>query len=105
MLMVLKREQSKDIRTKRMKFVLYIGAGLGIREGTENLVDQQKESGEDYTRRILEFLKQAREEKLRNEEEEDNRTIEKRSARVIHPAGGEEETKKNEGGEKGGRQN
>ena len=29
-LMVLKREQSKDIRTKRKKFVLYVAAGVGI---------------------------------------------------------------------------
>ena len=46
-----------------MKFVLYVAAGLGIREGTENLVDPQKESGEDYARRILEFMNTAREEK------------------------------------------
>ena len=54
----MKNEQSKDMRTKRMKFVLYIAAGLGIKEGTENLVDLQKESGEDFTKRILEVLKQ-----------------------------------------------
>ena len=30
-----------DMRTKRMKFVLYVAAGLGIREGMENLVDLQ----------------------------------------------------------------
>ena len=34
-----------------MKFVLYIAAGLVIREGTENLVDPQKEAGENYARR------------------------------------------------------
>ena len=34
-----------------------VAAGLGIREGTENLGEPQKESGEDYARRILEFLK------------------------------------------------
>ena len=54
--------------------MLFIAAGLGIEEGTENLVDPQKGSGEDYARRILEFLKKAREEKLRNKEEEDNET-------------------------------
>ena len=31
----MKLKQSKDMRTKRMKFVLYIAAGLGIREGTD----------------------------------------------------------------------
>ena len=45
-----------------------------MREGTGNLVDPQKESGEDFARRILEFLMTAREEKLRNTEEEDNTT-------------------------------
>ena len=35
------------MRTKRMKCMLYVPAGLGIREGTENLVDPQKQSGED----------------------------------------------------------
>ena len=79
---------------------MYIAAGLGMREGTENLVDPQKESGEDYARRILEFLETAREEKLRNKEEEDNRTKGNGSARIFHQAGGEEETKKTEGGKK-----
>ena len=76
--------------------MLFIAAGLGIEEGTENLVDPQKGSGEDYARRILEFLKKAREEKLRNKEEEDSETKGDRSAIVLHPARGEEETKRNE---------
>ena len=68
----MKHEQSKDMRTKRMKFVLNIAAGLGIREGRKNLVDPQKESGEGFARRTLEFLKKEREETLRKKEEEDN---------------------------------
>ena len=68
----MKREQSKDMRTKRMKFVLYVAAGVGIREGMDNLVDPRKGSGEDLARRILEVLKQIRREKLWNKEEEDN---------------------------------
>ena len=72
----MKREQSKDVKTKRMKFVLYVAAGVGIREVIENLVDPQKESGEDFARRILAVLKQIRKEKLRNKEEEDNKTKE-----------------------------
>ena len=48
-----------------MKIVLYVAAGIGEREGTENLVNPKKESGEDYVRRILEFLETAREEKRR----------------------------------------
>ena len=93
--------KSKDMRTKRMKFMLFVAAGLGIREGPENLVDPQKESGEDYKRKILEFLKTAREEKLRNKEEEDKGTKGNGSARIFHPEGGEVETKNNEGGEEG----
>ena len=97
----MKCEQSKDMRTKRMKCVLYIAAGLGIREGTENIVDPQKESGEDYAWRILEFLRKAREEKLRNKEEEDKETKGNGSTKVLHPVRGEEETKTNEKGDKG----
>ena len=74
-------------------------AGLGIREGTENLVDPQKKSGEDFARRILEILKKAREEKLGNKEEEVNNTKGDGSARVLHPARREEETKTNEKGD------
>ena len=81
--------------------MLFIAAGLGIEEGTENLVDPQKGSGEDYARRILEFLKKAREEKLRNKEEEDNETKGNGSTRVLHSARGEEETKTNEKGDEG----
>ena len=32
-LVIMKCEQLKDMRTKRMKFVLYVATGLGIREG------------------------------------------------------------------------
>ena len=39
----------------------------------DNLVDPQKESEEDFARRILEVLRQIRREKLRNKEEEDNK--------------------------------
>ena len=55
----------KDLRTDRMKFVLYVAARIGEREGTENLVNPKKESGEDYAMRILEFLGTNREEKRR----------------------------------------
>ena len=97
----MKCEQSKDMKTQRIKVVLYIAAGVGIRERTENLVGPQKESGEDFARRILEVLKKAREEKLRNKEEEDNETTGNGSTIVLHPARGEEETKTNEKGEEG----
>ena len=51
----------KALRTERMKFLLYIAAGIGERKGTENLENPEKESGEDYARRILEFLGTGRE--------------------------------------------
>ena len=101
----MKCEQLKDMKTKRMKFVLHITAGLGIREGMENLVDPQKESGEDFARRILEVLKKAREEKLRNNEEEDKETKEDGSTRALHPVRGEDETKTKEKGVKVNKQN
>ena len=65
----------------------------------ESILDPQKESGEDFARRILEILKKAREEKLGNKEEEVNNTKGDGSARVLHPARREEETKKNEKGD------
>ena len=55
----------KALRTDRIKFVLYEAARIGEREGMENLVNPKKESGEDYTRRIQEFLETAREENRR----------------------------------------
>ena len=39
------------------------------RRNGESIVDPEKESGEEYARRILEFLKTAREEKIRKKEE------------------------------------
>ena len=53
----------KTLRTNRVKLVLKVAAGIGEREGTKHLVDKKeinsKESGEDYVRKILEFLKVA----------------------------------------------
>ena len=79
--------QLKAMKTKRMKFVLFVAARLGIREETENLVNPQKKSGEVYARRILEFLKTVREEKLRKKEEEDNRTKRNGSAGIQQEEG------------------
>ena len=36
----------KALRTNRMKFLLYVAAGIRERDGTENLVNPKKESGE-----------------------------------------------------------
>ena len=47
----------KTLRTKRVKLVLKVAAGIGEREGTGHLVHKKeinrKESGEDYARKIL----------------------------------------------------
>ena len=64
-------------------------------------MDSQKESGEDFFRRILEVLKQIRREKLKNKEEEDKKTKENELARVPHPARTEDETKMDEKEEEG----
>ena len=78
-----------------MKFVLYVATGVEIPEGMDNLVDPQKESGEDFERRILEVLKQIRREKLRHKEEEGNKTKENGLSRR------EDETKTDEKGDEG----
>ena len=72
--------------------VLPGAAGIGEREGTENLVNSKKESGEDYARRILEVLETAREEKRRKKKEEDNVTKWNVSAGVFYPAREKAET-------------
>ena len=85
-----------------MKFVLYVAARIGEREGAENLVNSKKESDEDYARRIIEFQGTAREENQRKKKEEDKRTKWNVSAGVFYPAREkEEETEKNEGGKEG----
>ena len=89
------------LRTDRMKFVLYVAVGIRERERTENLVNPKKESGEDYSTRILEFLETAREEKQRKKKEEDNVTKWNVSAGVFYPAGEKEETEKNKGRKEG----
>ena len=40
----MKLEQSKKMRTKRIKFIIYVSSGVGIREGRDDLVDPQEES-------------------------------------------------------------
>ena len=74
----------------------------GKRRNVEYLVDLKKESGEDYVKRILEFLETAREGKRRKKKEEDNGTKWNVSAGLFYPAGEKEETDKNQGGEEGG---
>ena len=60
----------RALRTERMKIVIQKVAGLRERKGTENLTITNKGSGEDYAKRFLDFLEEARAEKRRKEKEE-----------------------------------
>ena len=51
-------------------------------------------SGEDYARKVLNFLEEARKEKRRKEKEEDEKTQWNVSAKVFSPAEEKEETEK-----------
>ena len=84
----------KTIRTSRMKNIIHEAAGIGGREGAKNLAILIKGSGEDYARKVLEFLQIARGEKRRIEEEEKDKTKWNMSAREFSPARKKEETEK-----------
>ena len=51
----------RALRTSRTKNVIHEAAGIREREGAENLAIIVKGSGEDYARKVLEFLEVARE--------------------------------------------
>ena len=87
------------MRKKRIKFVIYAAAGIREREGAENLAITIKGSGEDYARKVLDFLEGAREKKRRKEKEENERIKWNMSAEVFSPAKEKEETEKSEGRE------
>ena len=63
----------RDLRTVRVKQVLRVGAGIEGREGAEHLRTRmeikREESGEEYARRIIEFLRKERESRRRKKEE------------------------------------
>ena len=48
------------MRTSRMKNIIHEAARIGESEGVENLAIVIKESGDDHTRKVLEFLEVAR---------------------------------------------
>ena len=91
----------RALRTDRMKIVIQEATGLGERKGTENLAIKTQGSGEDYAKRVLEFLEIAREEKRRKEKEENEKTKWIVSAGVFSPAKEKEETEKSKGREEG----
>ena len=57
------------MRTSRIKVVIQIAANLIERKGTEELIIPKQGSGEDYARRVVKFLVEAREEKRKDEKE------------------------------------
>ena len=71
----MKHKPSKEMRNKRVKFVIYEATRLREREGAENLAFTIKESGEDYARKVVDFQEGAREEKRRKEKEENERIL------------------------------
>ena len=91
----------RALRTSRMKNVIHEAAGIGEREGAKNLAIVIKGSGEDYARRVQEFLEVAREEKRRKEKEENDKTKWNVSTGVFTPAKEKEETDKSKGREEG----
>ena len=85
------------MRTDRMKIVIQEATGLGERKGTENLTITNQGSVEDYTKKVLDFLEGAREEKRRKEKIENEKTTWNVLAGVFSPAKEKEETEKSEG--------
>ena len=43
-----------------MKLVIHEAAGIGARKGAQNLANTIQGSGEDYSKRVLEFLEVAK---------------------------------------------
>ena len=72
----------RAMRTDRMKIVIQEAAGLGERKGKENITIKNQRSGEDYIRKVLDFLEGAREEKRREEKEVNKKTKWNGSAEV-----------------------
>ena len=68
---------------------------------TENLANTIQGSGEDYAKRVLEFLEVAREEKRKKKKGENEKIKWNVSAGVFFPAKEKEETEKSEGREEG----
>ena len=81
----------RALRTDRMKLVIHEAAGIGERNGAENLAIRIQGSGEDYAKRVLEFLEVAREEKRKKKKGENKWKV---SAGVFYPAKEKEEAEK-----------
>ena len=63
----------KAMRTEMMKIVIKKAAGLAEKKGTENLTRTDQRSGEEYAKRVLQFLEE--EEAKKNEISEEDETI------------------------------
>ena len=73
------------MRTSRMKVVIQIAAKLRERKGTEELTIPKQGSGEDYARKVVEFLVGVREEKRKEEKGGRTKMEWNVSARAFHP--------------------
>ena len=70
---------SKAMRTEMMKIVI-VAAGLTKKKGMENLTRPDQRSGEEYAKRVLQFLEE--EEAKKNKISEEGETID------LYPKGG-----------------
>ena len=59
------------MRTNRVKCVLKGAAVIEERKERKKIVDTKKESGEDYSRKIIEFLETTQEARQRKKKEDD----------------------------------
>ena len=62
---------AKALRTSRIKTVIQEAAGIRYQEGAEKLIVNKKGSGEEYAKRVLEFLTEVRDEKRRKMKREE----------------------------------
>ena len=80
-----------------MKIVIKEAAGQEEKKGRKNLNITNRGSGENFSRKVLDFLEGAGEEKRRKEKEDNMKAQWKVSAEVFSPAKEKEETEKSEG--------
>ena len=86
----------EKIRTSMMKVVIQIAAILAERKGTERLTIPKQGSGEEYAKRVIEFIEGIREEKKKKEKRRQTKMEWNIFARAFHPQEKKGEQKKHE---------
>ena len=81
--------------------MIQVAAVLAKRKGTEKLTVSKQGSGEEYARRVIEFLEGIREEKMKKEKGEQMKMEWNVSARAFHPQEKKGEQKKHKQMDKG----